>query len=262
MKSERRHELATNELADWVVHFPQWFKENQTTVIAAAIVVVGLITYAFFFYSRQDKTEEQKEAMAVARLDHLSRQREIVLQGEVQGQDVSNAFLGMAGKLGSIANETENPVLSALATIKGAEALRTELHYRASVAEPDARKEQLEQIVEIYRQAMEKAKGQPAIAAMAEYGMALCFEDMQNFAEAEALYNKIAASVEYQGSSFPSRAKLRLKTLEDKKQKVLFVQAEPQPVPDIQRPGPFVLDAPLTLEEAAAQKDLDFNSNQ
>ncbi len=31
MKAEHRHELKTNELADWIVHFPQWFKENQTT---------------------------------------------------------------------------------------------------------------------------------------------------------------------------------------------------------------------------------------
>jgi tetratricopeptide (TPR) repeat protein len=262
MKSERRHELATNELADWVVHFPQWFRENQTTVIATAIIVVGLIVYTIFFYSRRSRAEEQKESMAVTILDQLSWQKETVLEGKVQGLGVSDVFLGMAGSLGNVAVETENPVLSALAMIKRAEALRTELHYRSSIAEPDVRKNQLEQAAKIYEQAMEKAKGQPAIAAMAEYGIALCLEDMRNFAEAEKLYNKIAASVEYQSSSFPVRAELRLKTLEDKKEKVLFVQTEPQPMPDIQKPGPLMLEAPLTIEQMAAQKDLDFNSSR
>lgn len=262
MKSERRHELATNELADWVVHFPEWFSQNLTTVIATAIIVVGLVVYTFFFYSRQDRAEKQRETKAVTVLDYLAWQKESVLRGEVRGLGISDVFLDTAGRLNTIAVETENPVLSALAMIKRAEALRIELHYRPEIAEPDIQRDQLKQAAEIYKQALEKAKGQPAIAAMAEYGIALCFEDIRNFAEAEKLYNKIAASTEYQGTSFPQRAKLRLKTLEDKKQKVLFVQAEPEPMPDIQKPGPLTLDEPLTIEQMATQRDLDFNSNQ
>ena len=262
MKSERRHEQATNKLADWVVHFPQWSKENLTTIIATAIIVVGLIVYTIFFYSRQGRDEEQKEAMAVAILDQLNWQKEAVLQGKVQGMNVSDIFFNTAGSLGEIAVETENPVLSALAMIKRAEAFRTELHYRSGVAELEVQKQQLELARKIYEQAMGKAKDQPVIAAMAEYGMALCLEDMGNFAEAEKLYNKIASSTEYQGSSFVERAKLRLKTLEDKKEKVFFVQAEPVQIPNIQPPGPFKLEAPLTIEEIAAQKDLDFNSSR
>ena len=45
MKSERRHELQTNELADWISNFPQWFQDNLATVIVGAVVVVGLIAY-------------------------------------------------------------------------------------------------------------------------------------------------------------------------------------------------------------------------
>jgi hypothetical protein len=263
MKSERRHELATNELADWVVHFPQWFKENMTTVIAATIVAVGLIAYTIFFYSRQEVAVQQKEVMATSMLEQVILQKETVLQGKVQGMGVSDIFLNTAGSLGDAAAETENPVLSALAMIKRAEALRTELHYRSVVAEPQAQKYQLEQAKQIYEQAMEKAAGNPAVAAMAEYGIALCLEDMGDFASAEKLYNKIAACAEYQGSSFGQRAKFRVKTLEDNKRKVLFVKApESPPMPNIQPPGPLTLDAPSTVEGTAVQKDLDFNSAQ
>ena len=43
MKSDHRHELKTNELADWLTHFPQWAQENRTTLIGAGVVVVLVI---------------------------------------------------------------------------------------------------------------------------------------------------------------------------------------------------------------------------
>ena len=106
--------------------------------------------------------------------------------------------------------------------IKRAEALRAELHYRPKIAEPDVQKYQLEQAKNIYEQALEKAKGEPEIAAMAEYGIALCLEDMGDFEGAQKLYEKIADSAEYQGSSFQARAKFRVQTLSDYRGKGLF----------------------------------------
>jgi tetratricopeptide (TPR) repeat protein len=267
MKSERRHELATNELADWVMHFPQWFKENITTIIVAAIIAVGLIAYTIYFYSRHGSVGKQKEERAMMLLEELPWQKETVLTGKMQGLGVSDIFLNTAGSLQSIAEETENPVLSALAMIKRAEALRAELHYRPKVAEPDVLKYQLDQARKIYEQALEKAKDEPAIAAMAEYGIALCLEDMGDFAGAEKLYNKIAASAEYQGSSFSARAEFRVKTLKNNTEKVFFVQAEkpeqePNEQSNVQPSRPLKLEEPLTESDVAAQKDLDFNSAQ
>ncbi len=229
MKPERRHELATNELADWIVHFPQWFKENQTTVIVAAIIVIGLVAYTIFFYSRQGDVEGQKQAISTALLEQLSWQKEGIQEGRMQESGVSDAFLGIAGNLQSTSEETDNPLLSALAMIKRAEALRTELHYRPKPAEPDVIKYQLEQAKSIYEQAIEKAKGSPDISAMAEYGMALCLEDGGDFDGARKLYEKIAGSAEYRGSSFVERAKLRAQVLSDYQEKVVFAQAPPKP---------------------------------
>jgi tetratricopeptide (TPR) repeat protein len=268
MKSERRHELATNELADWIVHFPQWLKENRTTMIVAAVIAVGLIAYTVFFYSRQGRVWEQKQALTTALLEQLAWQKETVLQGKVQGLGVSDIFLSTAGSLGDAAAETENPFLSALAMIKRAEALRAELHYRPKVAEPDVQKYQLQQARNIYEQALEKAKGSSEIAAMAEYGIALCLEDTGDFEGAQKLYEKIADSAEYQGGSFAVRAKLRAKTLNNNKEKVFFAQVQK---PEIKQPveqqiseplKPDLsdkLEAPLTETDITSQKDLDFN---
>ena len=39
MKSDHRHELKTNELADWLAHFPEWANQNRTNIIAVAVVL-------------------------------------------------------------------------------------------------------------------------------------------------------------------------------------------------------------------------------
>ena len=85
MKAERRHELATNELADWIVHFPQWFKENKTTIIVGAIIVAGLIAYTIFFYSRQGQAWEQKQALTTALLEQLPGKKRPCCKAKCRG---------------------------------------------------------------------------------------------------------------------------------------------------------------------------------
>ncbi|MDD5011742.1 MAG: hypothetical protein PHQ00_06430, partial [Phycisphaerae bacterium] len=206
MKSERRHELATNELADWIANFPKWLNENLTTVIIGAVVVIGLIAYTFFYYSRESRVWDQKEAQIASMLDQLSWQKRTVLEGKQKGIGASDVFLNMASGYQSAADDTQNQPLSALAMIKRAEALRTELHYRPKPAEQDVRKYQLQQAMKIYEQAIEKAKDAPTTAAMAEYGIALCLEDMGDFSKAKAAYEKIAQADAYKGTLYQTRA--------------------------------------------------------
>jgi len=262
MKAERRHELTTNELADWIVHFPKWFEENRTTIIVGAIVVAGLIAYTIYFYSRQGQAWEQKQAQTTVLLEQLEWQKQTVLRGQVQGLGVSDIFLNTAGSLQVAAAEAENPLLSVLAMIKRAQVLRAELHYRPKVAESDIQKYQLEQAKKNYEQALEKAKGEPDIAAMAEYGIALCLEDMGDFTGAEKLYKKIADSAEYQGCSFQARAKCRAQILSDYRGKVFFAQVEKPEIEQLveqQISKPLQLETPSVDTGVMSQQELDFN---
>ena len=224
-----------------------------------------LLPIQYSFTAGRARSGSRKQAQTTALLEQAQWQKQTVLRGKVEGLGVSDIFLNTAGSLGAAAAaETENPLLSALAMIKRAEALRSELHYRPKVAEPDIQKYQLEQAKKIYEQALEKAKSEPEIAAMAEYGIALCLEDMGDFAGAEKLYEKIADSAEYQGCSFQARAKFRAQTLSDYKGKVFFAQAEtPEQVPaeqsQKQSVGPLTLEAPLTEANTAYGQDLDLN---
>jgi tetratricopeptide (TPR) repeat protein len=244
MKSERRHELATNELADWIVNFPQWLNENKTTVVVGAIIVVGLIAYTIFFYSRESRVYDARQSQAAAMLEQVYWQKETVLSGKVQGLGVSDIFLNTAGSLKNVAQETDNPNLSALAMIKRAEVLRAELHYRPKIAEKDVQAYQLQEAKKIYTE------------AMAEYGIALCLEDMGDFDGAKALYNKIADANEYQGTSFSARAKLRAEVMADYEGKFAFSKTASEVQP---KAGPLKLETPVSEADIKAQKPVDFN---
>jgi tetratricopeptide (TPR) repeat protein len=254
MKAERRHELTTNELADWVMHFPEWFKENLAAIIVGAVVVTGLIVYTIFFYSKQGQVLDLKQAQISGLLEQLQWQKQSILRGQAQ-EGVSNIFLSVAGNLQTAAVETENPLLSALAMIKRAQALRAELYYRPESAKADVQRYQLEQARKTYEQALAKAKDAPEIAAMAEYGIALCLESMGDFTGAEELYKKIADQPEYQGCSFQTRAKFRALTMSDYKKKAFFAQAEP-PRLTLEQPSNIQSYGPLKSREPATEKNI------
>lgn len=255
MKSERRHELATNELAGWIANFPQWLNENMTTVIVGAIIVVGLIAYTVFFYSREGKIVENRQSQTTSLLEQVRWQKETVVAGKVQGLGVSDIFLNTAGSLQTAATETDNANLSALAMIKRAEALRSELHYRPKIAEKDVQTYQLQEAKKIYEEAMAKATV-PTISAMAEYGIGLCLEDMGDFDGAKAVYKKIADANEYQGTSFSARAKFRAETFGDYQGKIAFAKAAAEVQPKV---GPLKLETPVNETEMKSQKPADFN---
>jgi tetratricopeptide (TPR) repeat protein len=249
MKSERRHELATNELADWIANFPNWFKENLTSVVIGVIVVAALIAYTIYFYSRENQVWNQKNAIITSSLDQISMNRQTAVQGKSQGVSVSDLFQSNANVLEKSASETDNQVLSALALVKRAEALRTELHYRTTPAEPDVRNNQLKQALKSYEDALPKAKSDPQIAAMAQFGIGLTYEDMGNFDEAKKAYEKVVNDPAYKGTTYQSRAEVRINTMNDNQRQVVFAKSEkPQtpPTKQIQPPGPLNLEGHIT----------------
>jgi len=254
MDSERRHELATNELADWIVNFPKWFRENMTTVIIGVVVVAALIAYTIFFYSRENRVWNEKNAMITATIDQLNMHKQTVVQGKTKGMGVSDLFQTTANTLKTSAAETDNAVLSAIAMIKQAEALRTDLHYRLTAAEPDVRKFQFQQAQKIYEEALTKAKADPQVAAMAQYGIGLCLEEVGDFDGAKKAYQTLIDEKSYKGTTYQERAEVRINIMSDNQKQVVLAHAPIQasPVEEIKKPGPLSLDGDVDVTKIAA----------
>lgn len=254
MDSERRHELATNELADWIVNFPKWFKENMTTVIIGVVVVIALIAYTIFYYGREKQVWNEKNAMVTATIEQLTMHKQMVVQGKTQGMGVSDLFQTTANALKTSASETDNQVLSALAMVKQAEALRTDLHYRLTAAEPDVRKFQFQQAQKVYEEALTKAKSDPQIAAMAQYGIGLCLEEVGDFDGAKKAYQAIIDEPRYKGTTYQERASVRVNVMSDNQRQVVLARAPIQvsPAEEIKKPGPLSLDGSVDVTKITA----------
>lgn len=231
MKSEHRHELKTNELAEWLGNLPQWTKENLTTIIIISAVIAAAATFYYVRYSYRKSTAVQEQLEFSNLLNQLSASKVQILNAQAQGRDLSFILLQPASSLGNFAQNTKNDRMAALALIKQAEALRTELHYRPGTVSKQDLTKQINQAKAAYTEAIQtRLKGtyNPSLTAAAEFGLGLCEEELGNFEKAQQIYQIIAANPDFEGTVANAAAKHRLETMADYKQKVIF---KPAPAP-------------------------------
>jgi tetratricopeptide (TPR) repeat protein len=227
MKSDHRHELKTNELADWLSHLPEWTKENLITiVIVVAAVVAAAAIYGWRLYSK-NIVQVQQQTEFTNLINQVSSGKMQILQGQQeQGRDFSFVLLQPANALQSFAQKTSNERMAALALIKRAEALRTELHY--GNVEKEYLINQTNLAKASYAEALEKCPTNPSLAATAKFGIGLCEEELGNFEQAKAIYRDVAENPDFENTLSKIRAKRRLETMADYQQEVAF---KPAPKP-------------------------------
>jgi tetratricopeptide (TPR) repeat protein len=228
MKSEHRHELKTNELAEWLGNLPQWTKENLTTILIVLAVLVAVVT--FFFWKNYNKNVVQaREHIEFSNLlNQLSVIEARIPGSQTEGGDLSITLLPAAESLGNFAQNTSNSQMAALALIKQAEALRAELHYRTVQINQQDLINRINQAKTAYSEAVRKSSDNPAIRATAEFGLGLCEEELDNFAEAKKIYQSIIDNADFEGTVAKAAARNRLEIMSDYTQKVTF---KPAPVP-------------------------------
>lgn len=223
MKSDHRHELKTNELADWIAHLPQWASENRTALIAAgAVLVVAVGVYFLRFYRKASAVTLQQ-----ARLTGLVTQLPAQTERIAAGQADAISLIPIAEDLQDFAQMARSDSMAAMALIKRAEALRAELHYRLSEPGRDEVARQIAQAQNSYQEALERGASVPALAATAHFGLGLCEEELGNFDKAREIYRQVADKTGYRGTAAQAAAAHRLKTMDDYRTRVVF-----RPAPD------------------------------
>lgn len=230
MKAEHRHELKTNELADWIAHFPQWARQNVATIAAvAAIIIVALGFYFWRGYSTNAQFEKKVQLTSLA--NQISSNAAKALQAQQQGKDLSFTLLQPADNLQAYAETTEDKHMAALALIKKAEALRTELHYRMSIVSKQDISEQVGKAQESYNEALALAPSDPILTGMAKYGLGLCAEELGDFEKARGIYQEIAEDPLFEATVYVPRAQYRLDIMDEYKDRPTF-----EPAPASARP--------------------------
>jgi len=246
MKSEHRHELRTNELAEWLRNFPQWARNNRNTIIYVSvlvIVVAGL--YVWKYYSKNVIETSQKQRLTQLVLS-LKRAEGAIIQGRRQGQDLSYRLLDPADKLKTFAQSTNDDKMASLALIKRGQALFLELLYRPGPIGDSDKQTALNQVVQSYRQAIERSPEDPALTGLAEYGIGLCRLELGDLEKAKERFTQITENPEMQHTTACKMAQMRLGTMGDSAKEITFPSAPARQTQEVAEPQeqPLELDFP------------------
>jgi hypothetical protein len=227
MKSEHRHELKTNELAEWLGNLPKWTSENLTTILVVLAVVVVAVTFLVLRSYNKNVVQAQEHNEFSNLLNQLTMIEARIPGSQAQGSDISHTLLPAADSLGNFAQNTSNSQMAALALIKQAEAKRAELHYRVEQITPQELQEKINEAKTAYTEAVRKSSGNAIIKAAAEFGLGLCDEELGYFEQAKKIYQGIVDNPDFEGTVAKAAAKNRLEVMDDYQQKVVF---KPAPV--------------------------------
>jgi len=248
MKSDHRHELKTNELADWIMHFPDWANENRTSLIgAAAVILVALLIYFLSFY-RQNVVSARNQLRLTNLVAQVPQQINRVANASMQNNDETYILLQSQQDLLDFAQKSSNSDMAALALIQRGAALRAEVHYRPNEVSRDELATQIGKAKESYQQALDRKPSSPSLAAAAQYGLGLCEEELGNFDQAAQIYREVAEKADYAGTTAQAEAAYRLKIMDDYKTAVVFQPAPPKPA---QAPTPTVQIKPGDAKASA-----------
>jgi hypothetical protein len=237
MKSEHRHELKTNELADWMAHLPEWADKNRNTIIAVSVVIVVAIIVYFWSYYRREVVSVGQQTRLTNLVTQVQQKKNDVARAAVQSNDLSYDLLPLADDLQTFSQSTSDDNVAALALVQRGETLRAELHYRLADVSPEDLEKQITKARESYQLALERAKSNPSLAASAQLGLGLCEEELGHFDQAAAIYREVAQKPEYAGTVGQATAEYRLKVMDDFKTPVVFKPAPPKPQPPAAQPS-------------------------
>ena len=95
MDSEHRHELKTNELADWIVHAPEYLRKNYLTILGVLLIIAGLVSWPALTKKRQGV--DTKQAVETTELiEKISRSKALIVQSDQQGSPIPESLIGIA----------------------------------------------------------------------------------------------------------------------------------------------------------------------
>jgi tetratricopeptide (TPR) repeat protein len=162
---------------------------------------------------------------------------------EAQNQALSTLLVNADALLEQV-SDIDNPNLAALARIKAAQAIRTELHLRKDVS-AEMVETQIQKAKAAYEQALQSA-GTPELKALAKFGLGLCAEELGQTAQAGDIYKDILGDKTFEATVIFKQAQERLDSLEDNSQSFTFAAVPAEaPAAEPQATAPAVIQTPV-----------------
>jgi predicted negative regulator of RcsB-dependent stress response len=228
MKSERRHELSTNALADWMSNMPEWWEQNGRMVIYGVVIVIAAAAVWYFAAVRTAGERVQQSARLTELLNSVDSLKYGMARSPENRPELSSRLVLTAGQLKGFADTATNPNSAAFALIKSAEAIRASSHYSPTPVEAESEIKDLRSAQESCVKAISLIKDNPSLLASAKLQLGLCQEGLGEFDAAKKTYNEIVNTAGFKGDVAVAQAVSRLAVMDDF---VSPAQLAPAPAP-------------------------------
>jgi predicted negative regulator of RcsB-dependent stress response len=218
MKTERRHELATNTLADWLGESIEALKPYSAAVSASAVAVLVVAFAAVFWYQRREASAAKAWEGYFAAVDEQDPDKSRTRFVQVS-EDYAQSPAGLWSRLS----------LADAQLAKGVEALFQD--------RPSARKA-LDESIDDYRAVLDAAPSDSLLAERATFGLAEAYESKDELDGARQQYDELLKR--WPDGAFSALAKERLADLDRKTTKEFydwFAKQSPKVKPP---PGPGI----------------------
>jgi predicted negative regulator of RcsB-dependent stress response len=234
MDSKHRHELMHNELADWIGKLPGLAKEYRNQIIGVVLVIIGLISWPMLNQWRAE-SDLSAQAQVIEKISAAEIAKYMAISAYSQPDPnilATSGLLAAANELAEQVNAAPNKDLAALALVKQAQTLRTELLLKKEVVPQDIIESQIKKAQEAYQQALDKA-GLPAIKAMAQLGLGLCSEELGQLDQAKSISTTIVGQASYAGTPFITIAQNRIDNIDDNNARYTFIETPKKAAPEL-----------------------------
>ena len=258
MKAEHRHELKTNELAEWLFNLPTWAQQNLRTITYVVAVVVIVVAYTIWYRYQKTVVGGREQANMTALLTQIPQLKAYIAQTQTEGADNSYMLMQLVDGLEQIAAGAKNDSVAAVAMIKQADILRTELQFRPGVVSRPDFENQIARAKGYYTKALEvhlKRSPNRSLEALAKLGLGLCEEDMGNFDQARKIYDELATGAAFEGTTSAAAAKQRLALMDSFNQKIVL-SPSPKPTTPVLMESPAIQPAPSKVEGPALESQV------
>ncbi len=233
MKSKERHDLKKNELADWLIHFPQWARENKGTIIYVSVIIIAVLGYYIWYTYTTNVIEKGEREQLTSIMNAIPVTKGQVIQARSQGKDESYILLNPADQLKTFAENTEDNNLAAMAWIKRGEILRSELLLRMEMVNQESIFEQMERAKIAYQNAIDRNPSNKTLLANAKMGLGIVEEELNNFQQAKKIYSELVKDEKYAGTIGSASAERRLVYMDELKERPEF-ESNPEKAKQIQ----------------------------
>jgi tetratricopeptide (TPR) repeat protein len=216
MKTERRHELARNVLADWLGERIEALKPYSAAVSATTIAVLVVVFATVLWYQKRAAGTAQAWTSYFTALDEQNQNPDTARNDLVKlSEDHPQTSAGLWSRL----------TLADMQLAKGLEGLFQD---RA------AARKALEEAIDDYRAVLDNAPSDSLLAERASFGLAEAYESKDDLENARKQYRELLAR--WPNGAFSALAQQRLADLERKSTKEFydwFAKQSPKPKPSI-----------------------------